>query len=122
MNNRSTPEKSPRGRPRTFVCDLASQKAMGLFWPRSHAGTSNAQLAEAIGITPPSFYLDFGSREDLLQASLEFYRTGIGAAPVHALLAAPGCKSGISALLNEAVAGFTGTAATPGCFIACGEL
>lgn len=122
MNTNAITEKRPRGRPRTFDRDQALQTAMGLFWTQGYAGTSTAQLAGAIGITPPSLYLAFGSKEGLLTESLEFYRTGIGAAPVHALLAAPDCKSGIAALLTEAVVGFTGNAATLGCFIACGEL
>ena len=61
------------GRPREFEIDDAVEKATGLFWRNGYEGTSLSDLTKAIGITPPSFYFAFGSKEGLFKRVIERY-------------------------------------------------
>ena len=64
------------GRPREFEIDDAIEKATGLFWRNGYEGTSLSDLTKAIGITPPSFYFAFGSKEGLFKKVIERYYAG----------------------------------------------
>lgn len=57
------------GRPRTFDRDAAIEQALHLFWEQGYESTSLNQLKAAIGggISAPSFYAAFGSKEALFQ-------------------------------------------------------
>lgn len=57
------------GRPRTFDRDAAVEQALHLFWEQGYESTSLTQLKSAIGggISAPSFYAAFGSKEALYQ-------------------------------------------------------
>jgi AcrR family transcriptional regulator len=61
------------GRPREFAIDDAIEKATGLFWRNGYEGTSLSDLTQVIGITPPSFYFAFGSKEALFRTVIERY-------------------------------------------------
>ncbi|PLZ01944.1 TetR family transcriptional regulator [Burkholderia sp. WAC0059] len=63
------------GRPRTFDRDAAVTKAMHLFWEYGYDATSLNQLKANIGggITAPSFYAAFGSKEALFREAAERY-------------------------------------------------
>jgi len=61
------------GRPREFELDGAIEKATGLFWRNGYEGTSLSDLTNAIGISPPSFYFAFGSKEGLFRTVIERY-------------------------------------------------
>ncbi|MFA6155175.1 TetR/AcrR family transcriptional regulator, partial [Mesorhizobium sp.] len=61
------------GRPREFGIDDAIEKATDLFWLKGYEGTSLSDLTKAIGITPPSFYFAFGSKEGLFKKVIERY-------------------------------------------------
>jgi AcrR family transcriptional regulator len=61
------------GRPREFELDDAIEKATGLFWRNGYEGTSLSDLTKAIGISPPSFYFAFGSKEGLFRKVIERY-------------------------------------------------
>ena len=63
------------GRPRTFDRDAAVEQALHLFWAQGYESTSLSQLKAAIGtgITAPSFYAAFGSKEALYQECMERY-------------------------------------------------
>lgn len=64
-----------RGRPRTFDRDAAITSAMYLFWEHGYESTSLSQLKAAIGggISAPSFYAAFESKEALYKEALERY-------------------------------------------------
>lgn len=70
------------GRPRQFDRDEAVRQAMHLFWERGFDSTSLSQLKSAIGkgITAPSFYAAFGSKEKLFQEAVECYLQSHGRA------------------------------------------
>ncbi|MBA0038672.1 TetR/AcrR family transcriptional regulator [Pantoea sp. BIGb0393] len=63
------------GRPRQFDRDEAVVKAMHLFWQNGYDSTSLAQLKASIGkgITAPSFYAAFGSKEALFAEAANCY-------------------------------------------------
>lgn len=60
-------------RPREFRIDDAIEKATGLFWLKGYEGTSLSDLTKTIGISPPSFYCAFGSKEGLFKKAVERY-------------------------------------------------
>jgi AcrR family transcriptional regulator len=60
-------------RTRVFEIDRAMEIATDLFWRNGFEGTSLADLTHAMGVTPPSFYHAFGSKEGLFRLVLEQY-------------------------------------------------
>src|SRR4051812_3480675 len=68
----------PRGRPRAFDRARALEQALTLFWERGYEGTSIADLTAVMGITPPSLYAAFGSKEALFREALSLYRHRAG--------------------------------------------
>jgi TetR/AcrR family transcriptional regulator, copper-responsive repressor len=68
----------PRGRPRTFDEAAALQIARDLFWERGYDGTSMKDLVEALGMTPPSIYAAFGSKDGLYDRVLDCYAESFG--------------------------------------------
>ena len=68
------------GRPRTFDRDLAITQALHLFWEHGYDATSLSQLKANIGggITAPSFYAAFGSKQALFNEVMERYLTTHG--------------------------------------------
>src|ERR1700754_844842 len=60
-------------RTRVFEIDRAMKIATDLFWRHGYERTSLADLTTAMGVTPPSFYFAFGSKEGLFKRVLEQY-------------------------------------------------
>src|ERR1700744_6379543 len=61
-------------RARVFDVEQAVETATELFWKQGYERTSLAELTRIIGITPPSFYFAFGSKEGLFRKCLAHYR------------------------------------------------
>ncbi|CAM3433008.1 Transcriptional regulator, TetR family [Bordetella sputigena] len=63
------------GRPRTFDRDKAVEQAMHIFWEHGYESTSLSQLKAGMGqgISAPSFYAAFGSKEALFQECAQRY-------------------------------------------------
>ncbi|WCE05914.1 TetR/AcrR family transcriptional regulator [Pseudoxanthomonas sp. JBR18] len=63
------------GRPRGFDRDQAVEQAMHIFWQHGYESTSLSQLKGAIGagISAPSFYAAFGSKQALFQECVQRY-------------------------------------------------
>lgn len=61
------------GRPRQFDRNAALTTAMHLFWEHGYEATSLSRLKTALGISAPSFYAAFGSKEALFQEAVRCY-------------------------------------------------
>lgn len=67
-----------RGRPRSFDRDLALRRIMEVFWAKGYEGAQLNDLIVAIGVTPPSFYAAFGSKEAAFREAVELYLATAG--------------------------------------------
>lgn len=61
------------GRPRTFDIDHALNVAADMFWRRGYDGTSIGGLTKALGISAPSFYFAFGSKDAVFRQIVDAY-------------------------------------------------
>jgi AcrR family transcriptional regulator len=61
------------GRPRSFDVKDALDRAMDVFWRQGYQGASLSDLTAAMGISSPSLYAAFGSKEGLFHAVLDRY-------------------------------------------------
>jgi AcrR family transcriptional regulator len=62
-------------RPRVLDIEKAVQTATVMFWKNGYEQTSVADLIEEMGITPPSFYFAFESKDGLFRKVVEHYAT-----------------------------------------------
>lgn len=65
-------------RPRAFDLDIATERALQLFWSKGYEGTTLEDLTEAMGINRPSLYAAFGNKEGVFRRALELYVSGPG--------------------------------------------
>lgn len=107
-----------RGRPRTMDKDAALETAVRLFWERGYEGTSIADLTSAIGITPPSLYATFGSKEELFKQALDLYVARETTKRHEMLEEAPSAYAAIEFYLNDAARSATQAGCPSGCAIA----
>ncbi|WPC76221.1 TetR/AcrR family transcriptional regulator [Vibrio porteresiae] len=73
-NTHSTTQSPQRGRPRQFDRESALMQAMLLFWRKGFSATSVSDLTSSMGISSPSLYAAFGSKEDLYAEALTYYQ------------------------------------------------
>lgn len=62
-----------KGRPRDFDLDVATDRAVKLFWSRGYAATSVRQLCAAMKLNSGSFYAAYGGKAGCFQAALARY-------------------------------------------------
>lgn len=112
------------GRPRTFDRDRAITEAMHLFWEHGYDATSLAQLKEGLGggISAPSFYSAFGSKEALFQECVTRYLSTHGrvTAPLQDASLPP--KVAIETALRQSVAMQCEPGHPRGCMVALGVM
>ncbi|SFB50603.1 transcriptional regulator, TetR family [Rhizobium sp. NFR07] len=96
-----------RGRPRAFDRDEALAKAQTLFHARGYDALSVADLTEAIGINPPSFYAAFGSKVQLYDEALGRYVENDGLDLVSILAPGTPLAVGVANLLRYAAEAYT---------------
>src|SRR5271165_7064138 len=107
-----------RGRPRSFDRADALRQAMEVFWALGYEGATLTDLQEAMGgITAPSFYAAFGSKEKLFREAVELYSSTLGRPMLDALAAEPSVRAALDALLHTAVAAFTKPGKPRGCML-----
>jgi TetR/AcrR family transcriptional repressor of nem operon len=68
-----TPQRLPRGRPRSFDTDAAVERAMGVFWSRGYHGTALPDLLRATKLSRGSLYAAFGDKHALFLRALDRY-------------------------------------------------
>ena len=106
-----------RGRPRRFDLDEAVAIAQRLFHARGYDAVSVADVTEALGINPPSFYAAFGSKAGLYARVLERYN-GSSAIPLAALLRNDrSVAECLSAMLEEAARYYAADPGAAGCLV-----
>ena len=81
----TTEKVRPRGRPRQFDPEQAVATAQRLFHARGYDAVSVADVTDAMGINPPSFYAAFGNKAGLYTRILDRY-AGTDAIPIAELL------------------------------------
>ena len=111
----------PVGRPREFDVDDALDVAVRMFWERGYEGASLADLTGAMGITKPSFYAAFGSKEQLFRRALDRYTEGPASYAVRALQQ-PTARQVVAAFLDGAVRATTPPEGPAGCLGVQGAL
>jgi TetR/AcrR family transcriptional repressor for divergent bdcA len=111
--------KTPRarGRPRRFDREEAIATAQQLFHARGYDAVSVAEVTEALGINPPSFYAAFGNKAGLFARILERW-AGTGAIPLHDILRPdrPVAES-LAAVLEEAARRYAANPDAAGCLV-----
>lgn len=65
-------ERSP-GRPRSFETGRVLDAALELFWKRGYRATTTRELEAGLGLCQSSLYNAFGSKQDLLDKTLDRY-------------------------------------------------
>jgi TetR/AcrR family transcriptional repressor for divergent bdcA len=80
-----TQKPRSRGRPRRFDRDDAVKTAQHLFHARGYDSVSVADVTDALGINPPSFYAAFGNKAGLYNRVLDRWSEN-GAIPLASLL------------------------------------
>ncbi|MBI0534138.1 TetR/AcrR family transcriptional regulator [Roseomonas sp. KE2513] len=122
--NSSGPPPRRRGRPRKFDPDQAVATAQALFLARGYDALGVADITEALGINPPSFYAAFGSKAGLFARVLERYNR-CNALPLDTLLSpARPVEEALAALLEDAANRYAADAANPaagGCLVLEGQ-
>ncbi|CAD6518726.1 HTH-type transcriptional repressor ComR [Paraburkholderia hiiakae] len=111
-----------RGRPRTLDRDVGLDIAARLFWERGYEGTSIADLTEAMGITPPSLYATFGSKDDLFKQALDRNSERENQNRLGALQGHLSAYDAIAFYLHDAAAGFTDPGKPRGCMVSTAVL
>ena len=111
------------GRPRSFDRQAALCAALRVFRERGYEGTSMADLQKALGgLSPPSIYAAFGSKEALFKEAVSLYTSGTRARIARELEDAPDTKAAVEALLRAAVLGTTEPDEPRGCLLVQGAL
>jgi AcrR family transcriptional regulator len=113
-----SPATPRRGRPASFDRDEALAAAMNVFWLKGYEGATLEDLLAAMGgITAPSLYNAFGSKEELYKAAVDLYVSTVGETPVRALERAPSARAGVEALLRTATDVFCRPGGPRGCML-----
>lgn len=107
-----------RGRPRTFDREAALRAAVVLFWRHGYEGTSIAMLTDAVGVTPPTLYAAFGSKEELYREALAAFRGDERSAA----LVGGSLFQTLAAFLHRQARRFADPTSPRGCMVATGTL
>ena len=106
-----------RGRPRGFDRDDALRRAMEVFWEYGFEATSMSHLTAAMGISSPSLYAAFGSKEQLFREAVAYYNDHMGAMAAAELRDRPTARDAISAVLRHHAVVFCDPDNPSGCMI-----
>jgi AcrR family transcriptional regulator len=96
---------------------------MNLFWARGYEGATLTDLQRAMGgITAPSFYAAFGSKEKLFREAVALYSKTDGAPMARTLTEEPTARASIEGLLCAAADSFSQPGKPRGCLLLLGAI
>ncbi|MCY1127976.1 TetR/AcrR family transcriptional regulator [Frigidibacter sp. RF13] len=104
------------GRPRAFDPEAGVAAATRLFWEKGYDAVGVAELAQTIGINPPSLYAAYGSKRELFARAVAHYAGTQGRFFARLDADGPAYETLISVLEDAARAG-TGDATARGCLV-----
>jgi AcrR family transcriptional regulator len=112
------------GRPRTFDRDKAVEQALHLFWEQGYEATSLSQLKSSIGggISAPSFYAAFGSKEALFQECAQRYLSKYAVVTEHLWDTALGPREAVETALRASAKMQCERGHPKGCMVALGVM
>jgi AcrR family transcriptional regulator len=109
---------TPLGRPRSFDRQVALRQAMDVFWAVGYEAATLTDLQEAMGgITAPSFYAAFRSKEALFRETVELYSSTLGEPMLRALAEGRTARVSVEALLRSAARAFRKPGKPRGCML-----
>jgi AcrR family transcriptional regulator len=111
-----------RGRPRSFDRNAALKRAMQVFWARGYEGASISDLTAALGISSPSLYAAFGSKEEMFRETVALYADNEGSLTSRALREQPTARAAIEAMLRDNARAFVHPKRPRGCFVVLGAV
>jgi TetR/AcrR family transcriptional repressor for divergent bdcA len=115
--NMTTKTSRPRGRPRRFEPDEAVATARRLFHARGYDAVGVADVTEALGINPPSFYAAFGNKAGLYARVLDHWAIH-GAIPLDDILRPDrAVVTSLASLLEEAARRYAADPEAAGCLV-----
>lgn len=91
--------------------------AMDLFWRHGFEGTSVAMLTEAMGVTAPTLYAAFGSKNALYRKALGHYLFVAREEHGRVLRDAPSARGAVEAYLRYAADHYSEPGSPPGCMV-----
>jgi AcrR family transcriptional regulator len=112
----SEPPKK-RGRPRRLDRSVGLDVAARLFWEHGYEGTSIADLTAAMGVTPPSLYASFGSKEELYRMALDQAVESQSRARSEALQSDMSAYDALAFYLHDVANGISRPGDPPGCIV-----
>ena len=111
------PKRRGPGRPRTFDSDDVLDKVIDVFWELGYEASDTETLSRRTGLTKPSLYNAFGSKEDLFVAALNRYRLTRSKASFDALTKASMPSEGIRDYYLKLAQNVAGQGHPTGCLI-----
>lgn len=122
MNTLKQPSPRSAGRPRLFDREAALDIALDYFWRQGFEGTSTTQLTAAMGISQPSLYAAFGSKEQLYREAVNLYMQRHGQIFGDAFSAYPSAREAVFQALMAVARQYSDTTHAPGCMVASAGL
>lgn len=111
--------KKARGRPRDFDLNEALDKAVEVFWELGYEAADTETLATRMGLSKPSVYNTFGSKEDLFLRAIRRYGETISKQHVDILLNSGSPSEGLHTFFLAIAQDVSGQQHPSGCLIAC---
>ncbi len=109
------------GRPREFDEQQALEQAMHVFWAKGYEAASLCDLIQAMDISKSSFYDTFGGKNELFNATLDWYRNTVQAKFIEKLLTRTqelgSARAAIAEVFDMTVATATNREGPQGCFL-----
>ncbi|MEL7090403.1 MAG: TetR/AcrR family transcriptional regulator [Pseudomonadota bacterium] len=106
-----------RGRPRSFDTDDVLDKVINVFWELGYDASDTETLARRTGLTKPSLYNAFGSKEDLFVAAIQRYKQTRSRSSFEALMQADDPRHGLRDYYLQFADNIAGAGHPPGCLI-----